>query len=133
MKNLKPVSDSTFDVGRSTFDLSQMIKNVPFAEALDLGTLVSYQPAQVVSRTIARTKYVNISIFAFSKGEGLSTHSSTGDAMIQVIDGIGEFTVGEQASVTVAAGQSILLPANVPHAVNSPQDFKMLLTVIKPV
>lgn len=110
-----------------------MIKNMPFAEALELCDLVSYQSEQVVSRTLAQNKHMNMSAFAFSKGEGLSTHSSTGDAMVQVLDGIGEFTVGDNTPVSVAKGQTIVLPANVPHAVDAPQDFKMLLTVVKPI
>jgi len=52
--------------------------------------------------------------------------------MVQVLDGIGEFTVGDQAPVAVPKGRTIVLPANVPHAVDAPQDFKMLLTVVRP-
>jgi len=109
-----------------------MIKNMPKAEALDLCALVDYQPGQVTSRTLAQNKYLNLTVFAFAKGEGLSTHDSTGDAMVQVLDGTGILTVDGKAH-TVTAGQTIILPANVPHAVDAPQDFKMLLTVVKPV
>lgn len=110
-----------------------MIKNMPFSEALDLTEMVSYQPGQVVSRTLAQNKHMNMSVFAFAQGEGLSTHSSNGDAMVQVLDGIGNFTIGDQPSVNVTKGQTIVLPAKVPHAVHALEDFKMLLTVVKPV
>lgn len=113
--------------------IKPMIKNIPFTEVLDLCNLLSYQPRQVVSRTLAQNKHINLSVFAFSAGEGLSTHSSTGDAMVQVLDGEAKFTVGDQTPVTVIKGQTIVLPANVPHAVDAPQDFKMLLTVVKPL
>ncbi len=143
--DLKPTSPSTFDLGRSKFDVptavpasahastsKPMIKNMPFAEALDLCDLVSYQPGQVVSRTLAQNKHLNLTVFAFAQGEGLSTHSSNGDAMVQVLDGAGHFTVG-QTKALVPAGQTIVLPANIPHAVDAPENFKMLLTVVKPV
>ena len=108
-----------------------MLKNIPKAESLDLCALVDYQTGQVISRTLAQNKHLNLTVFAFAKGEALSTHSSSGDAMVQVLDGVGILTVDGEAH-TVAAGQTIVLPAKVPHAVDAPQDFKMLLTVVKP-
>ncbi|ADE54394.1 cupin domain-containing protein [Coraliomargarita akajimensis] len=112
--------------------VSRMIKNMPLAEVQDLSDLVTYQEAQVISRTIAQNKYLNITLFAFPAGEGLSTHSSTGDALIQVLDGTGQFTIGE-TDYRVPSGQSIVLPANKPHAVYAAEPFKMLLSVVKPV
>jgi quercetin dioxygenase-like cupin family protein len=132
--NLKPSSTSTLDVQSSTFDVPSrpMIKNMPKAEALDLCSLVDYKPGQVISRTLAQNKHLNLTVFAFAKGEGLSTHHSTGDAMVQVLDGVGILTIDGQPH-TVSSGQTIVLPANVPHAVDASGDFKMLLTVVKPV
>ena len=111
-------------------DAPKRIKNMPIAEPLALSDLVEYQAGQVVSRTLAHSKQLNLSIFAFSEGEGLSTHSSGGDAMVQVLDGTGQFTIAEQ-SYTVPMGQTLVLPANIPHAVYAPENFKMLLTVVK--
>lgn len=109
----------------------QLIKNIPKSEPLGLVDLVEYQAGQVVSRTLAHNKQLNLSLFAFAAGEGLSTHSSGGDALVQVLDGVGEFRIAEH-SHRVAAGQTIVLPAQVPHAVHAPENFKMLLTVVKP-
>ncbi|MGB0259113.1 MAG: cupin domain-containing protein [Coraliomargarita sp.] len=105
---------------------------MPKADPLDLCSLVDYQDGQVISRTLAQNKHLNLTVFACAKGEGLSTHSSTGDAMVQVLDGVGILTVDGQDH-TVPAGQTIVLPANIPHAVDAPENFKMLLTVVKPV
>lgn len=109
-----------------------MIKNMPKGETINLCDLVDYQPGQVISRTLAQNKHLNLTVFAFAQGEGLSTHHSTGDAMVQVLDGTGTLTIDGEPH-TVPAGQTIVLPANVPHAVDAPEDFKMLLTVVKPV
>jgi quercetin dioxygenase-like cupin family protein len=133
--NLKPGSHATFDAGRSNFEVPSakpMIKNTPKAEALDLCNLVDCQAGQVISRTLAQNKYLNLTVFAFAKGEGLSTHHSNGDALVQVLEGTGTLTIDGQAH-TLKAGETIVLPANIPHAVNAPEDFKMLLTVVKPV
>jgi quercetin dioxygenase-like cupin family protein len=107
------------------------IKNIALGEPLELKELVNYAAGQVVSRTLAHNKRLNLSLFAFFRGEGLSTHSSGGDALVQVLDGIGQFTIAEHTH-TLPAGNSIVLPANVPHAVHAPENFKMLLTVVKP-
>ena len=109
----------------------KLIKNMPIAEPLTLTELVQYQAGQVVSRTLAHSKQFNLSIFAFSEGEGLSTHSSGGDAMVQVLDGTGQFTIADQ-TFPLPTGQAMVLPANVPHAVHAIENFKMLLTVVKP-
>lgn len=133
--DLKPSPNTAFDAGRTNFEapsVKPMIKNMPKAEALDLCSLVDCQAGQVISRTLAQNKHLNLTLFAFAKGEGLSTHHSNGDAMVQVLTGTGTLTVDGQAH-TVKAGQTIVLPANIPHAVDAPEDFKMLLTVVKPV
>ena len=70
--------------------------------------------------------------FAFSKGEEISTHDSTGDAMVHVIEGVGQFTVDGVEHIC-KAGDVLVMPAKKPHAVFAKEDFKMLLTVIFPL
>ena len=132
--NLEPPKNSECPPGHTTYEVEpqSMIRNIAKDETIDLCTLVDYKTGQVVSRTLAQNKYLNLTLFAFSKGEGLSAHKSTGDAMVQVLDGTGIFTVNEQAQ-TVGTGYTIVLPANVSHAVYAQENFKMLLTVVKPV
>ncbi|MBU1248176.1 MAG: cupin domain-containing protein [Proteobacteria bacterium] len=106
------------------------IKNVQYSEALTLGDLVEYQDGQVVSRTLAQPKGFNLTLFALAAGEGISTHSTPGDALVQILDGEAEITIGGFTH-TVGAGQSIVMPANVPHGLEARQRFKMFLTVVK--
>lgn len=100
------------------------------ARVMTLAGLVDYQEGRVVSCTLAQQAGFNLTLFAFSKGEGLSTHQSSGDALIQVLEGEGFFSVRGELH-RVRAGESILLPAREPHAVDAPEAFKMLLTVVK--
>lgn len=74
---------------------------------------------------------MSIPLFSFEKGEEISTHASGGDAMVQVLEGTGRFTVGGEAHL-LSAGESIVMPAGVPHAVFGQERFKMLLTVLFP-
>lgn len=107
------------------------IKNIPHEQPQDLAALVSVQPGQIVSRTLAQNPAVSLTLFAFHEGEEISTHSSEGDAMVQVLEGEGLFTV-DGVEYTVAAGQVLVMPAGKPHAVYAPRSFKMLLTVVFP-
>lgn len=107
------------------------IKNIDFASVLPLADLVSYQPGQVVSRTLAQNPSVSLTLFAFDGGEEISSHASTGDAMVIVLDGEGEITIGSE-KYAVHAGETIIMPANTPHAVFAKQQFKMFLVVVFP-
>lgn len=91
---------------------------------------VDYQKNAVVSKTIIKKSSGTVTLFAFDAGQGLSEHTASFDALIQVIDGIAEISIKDKMH-RVAAGESIILPANVPHAVNAPQAFKMVLIMIK--
>ncbi len=107
-----------------------MIKNLPIAEAVNLAGLVAYQEGQVVSRTLAQDSGTSVTLFAFPTGEGLSTHTTPADAVVYVLDGEARVEIDGNSSV-VKAGETIVMPANVPHAVVAEQDFKMLLIVVQ--
>jgi len=70
--------------------MNTLIKNIEFSKSLNLKNLVSYQEGQVTSRTIAQVPSANITLFSLDKGEGISTHITPGDAMIQILDGSAE-------------------------------------------
>jgi quercetin dioxygenase-like cupin family protein len=100
------------------------------ATAVRLGDLVEYQQGSIVSRTIANAPVGTLTMFAFDEGQALSEHSAPYDAYVTVQDGTAELVIGGVA-VMCAAGQTVRMPANVPHAVNARQRFKMLLTMIR--
>jgi quercetin dioxygenase-like cupin family protein len=107
----------------------QLIKNIDFSRPLELEGLVDYQQGQVVSRTLAQGKPMSVTLFAFDKGEQISTHASTGDAMVYIMDGQAEITIGEE-KFNLTKGQTIVMPANVPHGLEAIERFKMLLIVV---
>lgn len=107
------------------------IKNIPHEEEIVLAQQVQILEGQIVSKTLAQNKYVSLTLFAFDKDEEISTHDSIGDAMVTVLEGTGKFTIGGKEHI-LNAGETIVMPAKVPHAVFAKEKFKMLLTVIFP-
>ena len=78
------------------------IKNIEKSTVLTLKDEVAYQAGQVVSKTLAQNSAHSVTLFAFDKGEEISTHE----------------------------GQSIVMPAHHPPAVYGKEQYKMLLVVI---
>lgn len=110
----------------------QLMKNIAYAKPIKLTDEIAYQPGQVISKTIAQRPEFNITLFSLFQGEGISTHTTAGDAMVQILDGEAEITIGDQV-VTVKAGETLIMPADVPHGLEARESFKMLLTVVKAV
>lgn len=108
------------------------LKNIDSSQVLALGELVVYQPGQVVSRTLAQNKAVSLTIFAFDQGEEISSHASHGDAMVTILEGSAKITIGDEV-FDLSDGQTIVMPAGVPHAVAAESKFKMFLTVVFPI
>ncbi len=92
--------------------------------------LVSYQDESVVSRTLIDKKTGTITLFAFSKGQSLSEHTTPFDAMVYILDGKAEVTILGNPN-TLESGQMIVMPANKPHSLKAIENFKMLLTMIR--
>ena len=97
---------------------------------VDLSNLVDYSAGGVVSKQIVKSAAGNITLFSFDKGEGLSEHTAPFDALVQILEGEMEIVVDGNHS-RMKAGELLVLPANVPHALTAVQRFKMLLTMIK--
>jgi quercetin dioxygenase-like cupin family protein len=100
------------------------------AKVLQLKDLVQYGEGAVVSRTLIKRPTGTITLFAFDKDQELSEHTAPFDAVAQVLDGEAVITIGGNPLVT-RAGETVIMPANIPHAVKATARFKMLLTMIR--
>lgn len=109
----------------------KMIKNFPVEEVVSLSAQVSVAAGQVVSKTLAQNKALSVTLFAFSAGEEIGAHDSSGDALVTVLEGRGRFVI-EDRSYVVGAGESLIMPAKKMHSVHADEDFKMLLLVVFP-
>lgn len=105
---------------------------LPPSEPFALAAHVSYQDGSIVSRTLVKKNGGTLTLFAFDAGQSLSEHSAPFDAVVQILDGEAELVIGGK-EVFANSGQTVLVPADVPHAVHALQRFKMLLIMIREV
>lgn len=110
---------------------NKFLKNIDVETILSLKDLVSYQQGQIVSKTFAQNQAVSLTLFAFDKGEEISTHESGGDALVIALDGEGEITIAGK-KYQLKQGESIVMPAQKPHSVYAAEQFKMFLIVVFP-
>ena len=103
---------------------------MPPAQTVAFSDLVAYQAGAVVSRTLVKKGAGTVTLFAFDVGQGLSEHSAPFDAIAEILDGEAELTIGGK-KVVAHAGQAVLMPANVPHALSATTPFKMLLVMVR--
>jgi len=95
-----------------------------------LNDLITYAADSVVSKTLVDKDPGTVTLFAFDAGQRLSEHTAPYDALVQMTDGQAVITIaGEE--MAVSAGQVVIMPAHIPHAVRGDQKFKMLLTMIR--
>lgn len=104
--------------------------SVPKGKAFNLENHIEYADGSVVSKTLIKKKIGNITLFAFDKGQGLSEHTAPFDAVVHILDGKAEITIGGKQQV-VSAGDMLIMPAKISHALQSKEKFKMLLVMIR--
>lgn len=107
-----------------------MAKTFEKGQILNFKNLIDYSDGGVVSKQVLKNESGNITLFSFDKEEGLTEHTSPYDALVEVLEGKVEITLGGEKHL-VSEGESIILPATVPHALFAAERFKMLLTMIK--
>ena len=106
------------------------MSTAPKVEVLTLAEMVSYQDGSVVSRQITKAEAGNVTLFAFDDGQELSEHTAPFDALVHVVEGKAEIIISGKL-FQLDSGDVIIMPANEPHAVKAPSQFKMLLTMIR--
>ena len=100
------------------------------SQALPMAGMVGVQPGAVVSRTVISKPAGTVTLFAFDQGQGLSTHSAPYDAMAWILEGEAEIAIDGKPLVA-KTGDMVIMPANLPHALNAARPFKMALVMIK--
>lgn len=103
---------------------------LPPGEPVLLGRELDYVPGAVVSRTLAKARGGSLTLFAFDVGQELSEHTAPFDAFVQVLDGAVELVIGG-VKVVASAGETVRMPAGIPHAVRAIERFKMLLSMVR--
>ena len=104
--------------------------NTPKGKPFNLENHIEYAAGSVVSKTLIKKEIGTITLFAFDEGQGLSEHTAPFDAVVHILDGTAEITIGGKPQI-VNAGEMLIMPANVSHALQAKQRFKMLLVMIR--
>lgn len=106
-----------------------MYKNIDKNKVLALKDEMKYLDGQVSSKTIVQNERVSITLFSFDKNEEIGLHTSKGDALVTILEGTSQITVGNEIFV-LSEGQTLIMPANIPHALFAKERFKMYLCVV---
>ena len=107
-------------------DTMEKLKGTPF----NLEENIQYSDGSVVSQTLLKKDIGNITLFAFDAGQGLSEHTAPFDAVVYILNGKAEITIGGKTA-TVHSGEMLIMPANISHALHAQERFKMLLVMIR--
>ncbi len=107
-----------------------MNTSIELGKAYLLKDSIDYAENAAVSKIVTKNKGGNTTLFACDKGQNLSEHTAPFDAIVIVLDGEAEIIIDGQSNV-LSEGEMIIMPANVPHALEAIEAFKMLLIMIK--
>ncbi|XXJ21123.1 cupin domain-containing protein [Desulfovibrio caledoniensis] len=107
-----------------------MSKNKKIGVSFPVEESITYADDSVVSQTLLNKDTGTITLFAFDQGQGLSEHTAPFDAVVHILDGQARISIGGEPHV-VGKGEMIIMPANIPHALQAEQRFKMLLIMIR--
>lgn len=99
-------------------------------QGVNLKAYIDYAAGSVVSKTLIKKDIGNITLLAFDAGQGLSEHTASFDAIVYILDGEAEITIGGQPQ-DVVAGEMLIMPATIAHALYAKTPFKMLLVMIR--
>ena len=107
-----------------------MNETFPKATILNVVNMIEYSDGGIISKQVLKNDAGNITLFSFDKGQGLSEHTASFDAVVQILEGEAEIIINKNP-LLLNAGESVIMPANLSHALNALTRFKMLLIMIK--
>ena len=88
------------------------------------------KPNSILSQGVHKDNRIKVTLFQFDKGQGLMEHSSSKPAIIQILKGQAELTLGDKI-IEAKEACWLPMPAHLPHSVYAKTELSMLLTIIK--
>lgn len=95
----------------------------------DPAAAVEIQPGAIVSKVLHRGDGLDVTVFGFAAGEGLTEHTATRPAIVQVLDGRLRVTVDGE-SYEGGPGWWLHMATGAPHALEALEPTVMLLTML---
>ncbi len=98
---------------------------------IDAARTVTIQPGAVVSKVVHRGDGLDVTVFSFDAGEGLTEHTASRTALVQVLTGRLRFTVDDE-ELEAGPGSWIYMTPGTSHSLVSEEPTVMLLTLLRP-
>ncbi len=84
----------------------------------------------ILSHVLQKDDYVNVTLFGFSAGEELSSHSAPTPAILYFLEGEANVQLGGD-TVAAQAGSFIYMPPTLPHGILAKSPVRLLLIQMK--
>jgi quercetin dioxygenase-like cupin family protein len=95
----------------------------------DVASEVEIPPDGTLSRVLYQDERLRLVVFAFDAGQELTEHTAAVPAVVQVLRGRLQLTLGTE-EVAAEPGTWIRMPAKLPHSVRAFEPSVMLLTML---
>lgn len=100
----------------------------PQSLTVQLQDRIEYAETGVLSKVLLKLPYCQYTLFCLAAGTEITEHTSTRNAVVQVVEGQGILTL-EGQDIALKAGVWVFMPANAPHALNAETNLAFLLTL----
>lgn len=97
---------------------------------IDLESMIEFAKDGIVSKTLVKTSSREISLFCMSAGQTISTHISSFPAVIHVIQGQGNISLGNKV-YQAKPNAWFYMPAQLPHSIEATGNIVFLLVLFK--
>lgn len=94
---------------------------------MKLTDIVEYQSGKIARQLVAESEHGMMAVMAFDKGVELGTHTAPAVVVVQILEGVCEFTLDGELQ-RLSTGESVVMKPGTPHSLRAPERFKMLLT-----
>ncbi len=101
------------------------LRNLPTEAARDFSELITARNNQVVSMALTKGSGVHMTLLAFAEGEDVSEEQYFGDTLYYILEGAAVICQSEK-EIPIRAGQVLMVPAHMVHAVRGEGAFKIL-------
>lgn len=88
--------------------------------------LIAYSPGGVVSKTVSKTGSMDVSLFCMAAGTEISSHTSTREGIVFVLEGKGVFVL-QGKEIKMKPGVLIFMEKNAVHSLAAEEDTSFLL------
>jgi quercetin dioxygenase-like cupin family protein len=106
------------------------VKGIAKGMYVDLENMIEFAEDGIVSKTLVKTSGKEVSLFCMSAGQTISTHKSSFPAIIHVIQGQGEITLGSK-TYHAKPNAWFHMPAQLPHSIEATGNIVFLLVLFK--